>query len=132
MDYVVLWFILSGGTGYLPPMDVRNPPCGIEGAIVGVVTDKPVNPTKVLWPDPYFPGTHCEIDIREKIATLAEGEYHLATTIMGRDVPFGTPIPPYIQHDPHTSTDWVRSLSGAMSPTKPTTFRVIKPVGDAQ
>ena len=110
MEYVILWFILAGGAGYLEPLTVQPPmmSCGLAGAVVGVQVDRLANPTKVSWPDPYFPGVHCDVDIRAKVATLKPGEYHAATTIVSK--PCCVPIAPpasYINHDPHTSPTFV-------------------------
>jgi hypothetical protein len=90
----------------MEPLSIRNPPCGLAPAVVGLQVDRLVNPTAALWPDPYFPGTHCRVDISATVAELSAtrpGTYELATTEMGKQVPFGTVIPPYIGIDPHVS-----------------------------
>lgn len=127
MDYVMLWFILVGGAGgYIPPMEVRAPLCGQVGPAVGLAVDRDVNPQAAIWPDPQVPGLHCRVDIRERVAGLAPGEYHLATTEIGKLYPFGTAPESYIHVDPHTSEDWVRQVGGN-EPRKPATFRVVIP-----
>lgn len=110
MAYVILWFILTNGSGYLEPLrvDPAMMRCGLAGAVTGVQLDRLVNPQTASWPDPYFPGVHCEVDISAKVASLVQGEYHVATTEVGVDVPFGTPVPRYIGIDPHTSELWRR------------------------
>ncbi len=130
MDYVLLWFILHGGAGYIEPLKVQHPPCGVAGAVVGVTFDRAINPTTVTWPDPYFPETHCVIDIRAKVATLPEGTYELATTEVGKGGPFGTAVR-YNGIDPHTTQPWVRRPGAATPPRQPTTFRVVR-TGDNQ
>jgi len=116
MDYVALWFILTGGGGYVPPEDVRAPQCGRPGLVVGVMVDRLVNPTLALWPDPHVVGEHCEVDIRARVQGLPFGEYHLATTEMVKALPFGTPPEPYIGIDPHTSALWLRLDDGSILP----------------
>lgn len=108
MDYVVLWFILTNGSGYLPPLDVKPAmmQCGLAGAVAGVHVDRLVNPTKAIWPDPYFPGVHCEVDISAHVASLKQGEYHNCTTEMGN----GSKVP-YIGIDPHCTELWRRDGS---------------------
>ena len=122
MDFIIVWFIMTNGTGYIPPQDVRltDMRCGIAGAVIGVLVDRPVNPTTALWPDPKIPDQHCEVDISQRVAGLPHGEYHLATTIVGNGKPES-----YIGHDPHTSTKWLRSLTSPGLPGAPTNFRVI-------
>ncbi len=124
MAFVMLWFIMVGGLAeYIEPMKIENPPCGITGAVVGLQIDSAVNPTKVMWPDPFFPGVHCEISIAAKIATLQPGDYTLATTEFTNGK-FGGPA--FNGIDPHVSTSWIRSLIDG-TPSKPTTFKVVKP-----
>lgn len=125
MDFLAIWFILSGGTGYTPPMEVRNPPCGLPGLVVGVLVDRLVNPTAVMWPDPKVPDQHCRIDITQYMAGLTPGTYHIATTEMGKGLPFGTPPEPYIGIDPHTSVAWTRQIGAGIVPGKPSNFRVV-------
>lgn len=108
MDYVALWFILTGGFGYIPYEDVRTPQCGKAGQVVGLLVDRSVNPATAMWPDPNVAGVHCEADIRGRVAALAPGEYHLAATVFTKDLPFGTPTKPFIGIDPHTSIAWTR------------------------
>lgn len=126
MDYLLIWFVLAGGSGYIPPMEVRAPLCGQVGPAIGVTVDRLVNPTAVIYPDPNVAGVHCRVDIRERVAGLVPGEYHVATTEVGKLYPFGTVPESYIHVDPHTSEDWVRQTSGN-EPRKPATFRVVIP-----
>jgi hypothetical protein len=112
LTYIALYFIHAGGSGYIPTFDVRNPPCGIAGAVVGVTFDRPQYPTTVYWPDPYFPETHCAVDVRVPLAKLATGTYHFAATVMGE---LGTPGFLYYP-DPHTSANWT---IGAVLPPPP-------------
>ncbi len=123
LDYVAIYFILTGGSGYRPPLDVRNPPCGIAGAVVGLHVDRPVNPTIATWPDPYFPGVHCEVDIRAYVSQSEPGQYHLATTEMGKSVGFGVPVVPYIGIDPHT-TDFFTIGNLPPPPASPATIGI--------
>ena len=117
--WVALYFILYGGTGYIPPMEVKNPPCGIVGEKVGVTFDRSPNPTTVYWPDPYFPGTHCAVDIRSKLAGLPVGTYEFATTEMeDGDVIVSFHI------DPHTSDTWVKVSGTETQPRPPLNVRV--------
>lgn len=106
--YVTLWFVFTltaagtEPTGYLEPLTVRNPPCGIAGAVVGVTYDRTASPTTVYWPDPYFPGTHCAVDVRGALSALPQGTYHFATTVQGETGTADFTTYP----DPHTSADW--------------------------
>lgn len=130
MDYIILWFIMTNGSGYLPPMDVRPTDsviqCNISGAIVGVQVDKLENPTKVLWPDSQLADKHCEVDVAAKVAALENGEYHFCTTIMGK------PIMPdnshmkyvYIQHDPHCSVYFLKSDAPMTVLGRPTNIKI--------
>ena len=108
MDFVILWFILTNGSGYLAPMEVRLSDsiiqCDIDGTIIGVQVEKLENPNIVLWPDPKNLNKHCKIDISAMISALPIGEYHLATTTVGT---LGGES--YILHDPHTSVYWIKS-----------------------
>ncbi len=128
MDFVTLYFVYlltatgAAPSGYLPPLEVRNPPCGIAGNAIGVqfepggfVNNVPANPRAVLWPDPYFPGDHCRVDITQQVAALQPGTYEFATTEMGK-VGGG----PYIGIDPHTSATWVK-VAGEPPPLPPAT-----------
>lgn len=119
MDYVIVWFILTGGMGSIPLLEVRAPSCGRAGAIVGVQVDRVVNPTAVLWPDPQVVGQHCRTDISARVAGLPPGEYHIATTIVTK-VDGGRFIAP----DPHTSPMWSRRTSGS-TPPPPARVRVV-------
>ncbi len=112
LTYIALWFVQSNGDRYIPFFDVRNPPCGIAGAVVGVTFDRPQSPTTVYWPDPYFPDTHCAVDVRVPLAALGPGTYHFATSVMGE---IGTPDF-NIYPDPHTSALWT---IGAVLPPPP-------------
>lgn len=108
IPWVTLWFIMTNGSGYLPPMEVRSGDsviqCNITGAIVGLQIDKLENPTKALWPDPYDTTKHCEVDISAKVNSLVDGEYHSCTTQMGViGVKSHNPI------DPHCSVYWIKS-----------------------
>ncbi len=51
MKLIIIWFILTNGSGYLPPMELlpTDASCGLPGAVVGVVVDRPVNPSTVTW-----------------------------------------------------------------------------------
>lgn len=113
MAYVVLYFVMTNAVGYLPPLDVRPTDsiiqCGIVGAIVGLQINKLENPTIALWPDPHLVDKHCEVDIAATVASLQNGEYHLATTEIGKDYTFGTPVESYIGIDPHTSVYFLKS-----------------------
>lgn len=126
MELITIWFILVHSVGFIEPMRVypADMVCGIDGAVVGVHVNRPVNPTQVTWPDPHVPGRHCEVDISKHVATLPLGEYHIATTIIAKTRDFGTPPESYIPHDPHTSSQWIRSLSAPVTPGKPTQFRI--------
>ena len=128
MGLILVWFVMTNGSGYIEPLTVQRPQmrCGLAGEAIGVTVDRPVNPTLVRWPDPTVTGQHCEVDIGQRVAALAHGEYHLATTIVGKDVPFGTPVEGYIGHDPHTSAKWLRSVTSPGLPGKPANFRVTK------
>lgn len=131
MDKVIVWFILTGGTGYIEPQEVTpaQMTCALPGTVVGVQIDKPVNPSLVLWPDPKTVGQHCRVDIAARVATLKPGEYHIATTIVAKTRYFGSKDDkpePYIQHDPHTTANWRRG--DANTPGKPgPRFRVVRP-----
>lgn len=126
MGFVIVWFIMTNGSGYIPPQNVQplQMSCGLAGAVVGVKVDRPVNPTRASWPDPRILGQHCEVDINQRVAGLAHGEYHLATTIVGKDYKPGEKPESYIGHDPHTSDLWLRSLTSPGLPSKPTNFRI--------
>ncbi len=121
MDYIVLYFILTNGSGYLPPLDVHkiNMVCGLAGKIIGVHVNSSINPTKAIWPDPGFEHMHCEINISNKVSSLEPGEYHLATTEMGD----GSGIP-YIGIDPHTSEFFTVVKVSQTVPSKPITLVV--------
>lgn len=105
MNYVVLYFILTNGFGFLEPMQIHYNDsiiqCNLPNAVIGLQIDKLENPTKALWPDPNDSSKHCEVNIAGKVSGLEEGEYHLATTVIGAE--------PHIQIDPHTSRHWIKS-----------------------
>lgn len=105
--------------GYIPPQNVykADMSCGREGTIIGIQLEKTVNPTYVLWPDPSIPGLHCKVDIRDRMIGLVEGEYHIATTIVGGEIP-------YIQHDPHTTVQWFRRNGIGTTPARPGQIRI--------
>lgn len=90
MTLMVLWFILSGGSGYLAPMDITPAACGIAPRAARLVVDREVNPRTVRWDT-------CEVDVRAKVASLPDGQYHLAATGYGH----------YNAPDPHTSVSFV-------------------------
>lgn len=125
MEFVVVWFILKGGIGFIPPQDVypEHMNCGRAGARV-LSLDRPVNPTRVFWPDPLTPEQHCEVDISQRVASLAPGEYHIATTIIAKTRTFDAPTQRYFGHDPHTTNQWARSLAAPGLPGSPLNFRV--------
>lgn len=122
--FVTVWFVLSGGSGYIPPLDVHAPLCGRPGAVVGVQVDRTINPTTLYWPDPRVADQHCVVDISAKVAEMKPGTYHNATTIHGKEVPFGTQAERYFGHDPHTTVYWVRDTT--LLP-RPTNLRILKP-----
>jgi hypothetical protein len=126
MAFVIVWFVMTGGAGYIAPLDV--PPsemrCGIDGAVIGVQLDRVVNPSMVRWPDPNVAGQHCQVDISARVATLAQGEYHIATTIVGKAYAWNEPVDRYIGHDPHTSVVWMRDPNPTGLPLRPTNFRI--------
>lgn len=126
MEFVIVWFVMTGGAGYLPPQNVQptEMQCGIDGAVVGVKIDRVVNPSMVLWPDPYVEGKHCQTDISARVATLTQGEYHIATTIVGKSYAWNAPVERYIGHDPHTSVAWMRDPNPTGLPPRPTNFRI--------
>lgn len=125
MEYVTLWFILTGGTGYIAPMEVRAPECGRPGLVVGLLVDRKVNPTTVYWPDPKTVGEHCRIDVRQRVAEMPLGVYHFATTEMGKARAWNEPVEPYIGIDPHTSEEWTRAPMDLEPPSvAPTGFRI--------
>lgn len=129
IEFVYVWFILSNGVGYIEPQRVENPPCGIEGGVIGVQIDRVVNPTAVLWPDPLVTGKHCRTNISERVAGLVPGEYHIATTI------FSTPMSAearllgglgYYGHDPHITGYWFRHIGETgPEPVKPKDLRKV-------
>lgn len=121
MDYVMLWFVLLGvGGGYIPPVEARTPQCGLLGPVVGVIVDRLVNPTAVLYPDPQTPGAHCQVDVSTRVRALAPGEYQVATTEMMKPVAFGTsPAPRIIGIDPHVSLTWTRAGDYSVPQTPP-------------
>jgi hypothetical protein len=122
MAALTIWFILTGGTGYIEPLTVARAAmvCGLDGAVVGVTVNTPKNPTEVSWPDPKVVGKHCTQNIAAKLATLPDGEYEIATTEMGADVPFGAEPEVYIHIDPHTTDPWTKG--GLL--LRPTTLRI--------
>lgn len=128
MDVILVWFIMSNGTGFIAPqhVDPAAMQCGLAGEVIGVTVDRAINPTLALWPDPRAPGQHCAVDISQRVAALAHGEYRLATTIVDKSRHFGdvTVYERFIPHDPHTSDPWLRSLTSPGLPGKPTNFRL--------
>lgn len=133
MAYIIVWFVMTMPAvgviepGYIKPQDVHlaDMQCGLPGAVVGVLVDRQVNPLKVSWPDPFFDGVHCDADISASVAALQPGEYHIATTIMGADLPFGTPVPHVNEHDPHTTSTWLRD-GGTVPPPTPITTGTLR------
>lgn len=113
MEYFVIWFIMTNGTGYLPPLDVKFDSaivkCDLPGNAVGVELNSLENPTRVKVVDPHDATKHCEVDIREKMLTLAVGEYHLAHTGMGKSYAWNEKPERYNSPDPHTSVMFIRS-----------------------
>jgi hypothetical protein len=131
MEKILLWFILTNGSGYIAPQEVlpADMICRQPGPVIGVLFDRPTNPRAVLWPDPVEVDMHCEVDISQRVAGLAHGDYHLATTIIAKTRNFGSPNDKperYIGHDPHTSEHWQRSLTAPGMPGGPSNFRVRK------
>lgn len=104
---------MTNAKGYLAPLEVKTTDsllrCNVSGAIVGLHINKLENPTIALWPDPYALDKHCEVDISAYVQKLEIGEYHLASTEHGADIPFGTPVEKYIGIDPHTSVYFIKS-----------------------
>ena len=115
MDFILIWFILTGGNTYIPYQEVHKTDmsCGLEGKVVGVQLDRTINPTRLYWPDPGFENLHCEVFIGTRISGLIEGKYHIATTIIGD----GSSTP-YIGHDPHISVDFM-IVKQITKPSKP-------------
>jgi hypothetical protein len=121
MDYVILWFILYNGSGYIEPQKVTKTEmsCGLDGSVVGVqlvgeqvnTEGLQINPYRVRWPDPGMADKHCIVDIHQRVSTLSPGKYHIATTIVGD----GTTVP-YIGHDPHTTVDFMVIKSTVATP----------------
>lgn len=127
MDFVIVWFIMTGGSGYIPPQNVQQSEmrCGLDGEVIGVKIDRVVNPSMALWPDPQVPGKHCQVDISARVASLPQGEYHLGTTIVSKPIGFVSPPPePYIGHDPHTSVLWMRDPNPTGLPPRPANLRI--------
>src|SRR5687767_15187809 len=93
MAYMLIWFIMANGSGYIAPQRVEfaEMKCGLDGPIAGgMQLDRLVNPRVVRWTDPKAADKHCDVDIAQRVAGLAHGSYHLATTVMGPDtVKFG-------------------------------------------
>ena len=124
MDYIVIWFILTGGFGYIPPQEVRKTDmsCGLEGQIIGVQIDNSINPSRVSFPDPGFANMHCVVNITKKVAelaTLEPKEYHIATTIMGDGSKTF-----YYQHNPHTTKYFIIIKGAPNYPSKPGQFKL--------
>lgn len=120
---IAVYFILANATGgYVPPQDVPKAtmPCGFSGTVVGVQVDREINPTKVMWVDPFVATKHCEVSIVDRVRTLAPGDYHIATTIMGD----GSQIP-MNQHDPHTSPNF-KIIRVTGTPFAPKNLGVVK------
>jgi len=111
MTSLALWFILTGGSGYLPPLNLlpADIHCGVTGAVApGLQINARENPSLALWRDPADATKHCEVNIAAKVNTLAMGEYHLATTVMGT----GNWVGP----DPHTSVMFMRGTGTVVEP----------------
>jgi hypothetical protein len=127
MDYVLIYFILTGGFGVAPTLEIHKTDmsCGLNGAVIGVQIDKLVNPTKVYWPDPNISNMHCIVDISKKVVTLEPGEYHIATSIMGSGCCEPTVhSTPYIGHDPHT-TGYFTIIKNVLNfPSKPSQLKL--------
>lgn len=109
IPWFTLWFVMTGGGGFITPMQVRFTDtqiikCGIDGPIVGVQVNTLENPTLALWTDPHDGNKHCEVDISARVASLPVGQYHNAATYMG----VSTGIH-YLSPDPHTSPYWIKS-----------------------
>jgi hypothetical protein len=125
LDYVALYFILTGGSGYRAPLDVYTPACGKPGLVVGLLVDRLVNPRMVLWPDPKTVGEHCEVDVAAYVLALETGEYENCTTEMGKAIGWDAPRVPYIGIDPHCSLLWRRDAGDVTPPsTAPTNFQL--------
>lgn len=129
MDYILLWFVMTTGTGYVPPQEARAPQCGLAGPIAGIQVDRLVNPTEALWTDPKNAGQHCRTDISVRVKDLPEGEYHLATTEVNKVRSFGgtAAAAPYLGIDPHTSAKWTRKGTYVILP--PTVTCTVQSVG---
>jgi hypothetical protein len=131
MAYILIWFIMANGVGYIEPLRVEfaDMKCGLEGTFPGIQLDRPVNPTRMRWADPKATGKHCEIDVAQRVAALAHGEYHVATTVIGADRKFGEvkEYDDYTGPDPHTSDQWLRSITAPGLPGRPANFRVGEP-----
>jgi len=96
-----LYFVLSGGFGYIAPITVDiSTACGKPFIVAGLQVDRPVNPTVARWAD-------CEVDISGKLAELPMGTYHLAATGFG----------PYNAPDPHVSAYFQRNATAMPRPT---------------
>jgi len=117
LNYVSIFFIMTNSSGYTPPLDVRkfDMSCGLPGSVIGVQIDRNVNPSKVFFPDPGIPIMHCVVDISQKVNSLPEGEYHIATTEMGE---LNDPTPNFMI-DPHTSQYFTIVKSTVTYPSKP-------------
>lgn len=126
MAALTIWFVLlSGSIGYIEPLVVAREAmaCGIDGAVVGVSVNAKKNPTVIVWPDPKVVGKHCALNIAAKLASLPDGEYEIATTEIGRVVPFGTAPESYVGVDPHITERWTKG--GLL--LRPSTLRIAVP-----
>ncbi len=104
---VVLWLIMTSGSGYIEPMtlDPARMRCGLPGVVVGVQVDRLEDPTVARWVDPQDPNAHCDVDVAARVAAMPMGEFHFATT----HVRAAGDAVPYLSPDPHTSRLWMRS-----------------------
>lgn len=125
---VLVWFVMTGGSGYIEPLQVRplDMSCGLPGAVVGVAVDSVVNPQFVTWPDPGIASLHCRVSIAARVQALPPGEYHVATTHVAEARPWGDTTPRVtFDIDPHTTPLWTRTNSNLpVAPHAPGSPRV--------
>lgn len=127
---VFLWFILSGGSGYIEPLAVAplDMSCGRDGAVVGLQLDSVVNPSFAMWPDPGMADKHCRVSIGARVLALPPGEYHSCTTEMPRFMGFGQRDPAVPHIDPHCTGFWTRTDSTLpVAPRAPGVVRISPP-----